>query len=97
MIAAIQHAYYLEARNPSDVNTLCELAAERGLDVTRFAADLGDPATQHELTRQIAQGQALGAQGFPSLVYQDDSAASVIYYDYLDAGVTLNQLQQLMR
>ena len=32
MISAIQHAYYLQARNPSNADTLIALAAEIGLD-----------------------------------------------------------------
>ncbi|HEY9099513.1 MAG TPA: DsbA family protein [Thiobacillus sp.] len=95
MIAAIQHAYYLNARNPSDDATLIELAKEVGLDAARFTQQLNDPATQHELVRQIAQGQALGARGFPSLIYSNDAGNHFIRHDYLDPGVTLDQIRRL--
>ena len=95
MITAIQHAYYLQARNPSDDATLCDLAAELGLDTQDFAQALHDPDTQRKLDRQIAQGQALGAQGFPSLVYADDTGSHLIRYDYLDPEVTLAQVRRL--
>ena len=95
MITAIQHAYYLQARNPSDDSTLCELAKELGLDVARFAQALQAPATQRELQRQIAQGQEFGAEGFPSLVYVDDSGSHLIRHDYLDPEVTLAQVRRL--
>ena len=36
MIAAIQRAYYREARNPSDLETLSTLAAELGVDREAF-------------------------------------------------------------
>jgi len=95
MITAIQHAYYLQARNPSDETTLCELAKELGLDVARFVQALQAPATQRELQRQIAQGKAFGAEGFPSLVYVDDTGSHLIRYDYLDPEVTLTQVRRL--
>ena len=37
MILAIQQAYYQQARNPSELATLIELAAETGLDTKQFA------------------------------------------------------------
>ena len=46
MIEAIQTAYYLKARNPSDRTTLIELAQDLGLDVEQFAHDLDHPNTQ---------------------------------------------------
>lgn len=44
MIHAIQKAYYLQARNPSERETLIELAAELGLDPGRFARPPSGPA-----------------------------------------------------
>ena len=42
MIEAIQRAYYLEARNPSDRSTLLDLADNLGLDPDRTL--LTDPS-----------------------------------------------------
>lgn len=95
MIAAIQQAYYLDARNPSNDATLCELAHELGLDTQRFADDLNSPATRHELARQIVHAQTLGADGFPSLIYGDQTGNHRIQYDYLDPDVTLELIRRL--
>lgn len=95
MIATIQHAYYLDARNLSDDATLVELAKDLGLDAERFAEALNDPATHRELERQIAQGKVLGAQGFPSLVYSNETGNHLLHYDYLDPEVTLSTVRQL--
>jgi putative protein-disulfide isomerase len=93
MILAIQQAYYLQARNPSDEGTLIELAAELGLATTRFIADLNSLGTQAELARQIAFAQHLGAQGFPSLILlQPGGDYQRLSFDYNDATVVLNQL-----
>ncbi len=94
MITAIQHAYYLNARNPSDDATLIELAKNLGLDTARFSHDLNDPTTQRELELQIALGQSLGAQGFPSLVYSDHTGKHLIHYDYLDPNITLSAIKE---
>ena len=72
-------------------------AKDLGLDAERFAQALNDPATQHELERQIGQGKMLGAQGFPSLVYQTrQDSPLLINYDYLDPEVTLAQINRLL-
>ncbi len=70
MIEAIQQAYYLEARNPSDTSTLVELAKTLGLDTERFSFDLDHPDTQVELDRQIAFARARGVKGFPTLLLE---------------------------
>jgi len=96
MIRAIQHAYYLEARNPSDTATLVALAAELGLDPERFAADLGAAATQAEVERQIAQGRAMGADSFPSLVLATPVETHLLAHDYNDPAPVLRQIERLL-
>lgn len=95
MIDAIQRAYYLQARNPSDDETLVELAGELGLDPVAFEAALNDPRTQRELERQLALGQSLGGRAFPSLIYADAAGVTLLQHDYSDPHVTLRQLAEL--
>lgn len=92
MILAIQQAYYLQARNPSDDDTLLALAAEIGLTEKRFAKDLCDPTTQQELLRQIAFSQQIGARSFPSLILEQQGMHHRIEFDYNDASVVLDVL-----
>jgi len=70
MYRAIQCAYYLEARNPSERATLVELAGELdpALDVDRFERELDAPETHAALERDLALCAELGVTGFPSLV-----------------------------
>lgn len=70
MTEAIQRAYYLEARNPSDRSTLIDLATALDLDVEKFAHDLDHPDIQAELDRQIAFTRACGVKGFPTLMLE---------------------------
>ena len=72
MTAAIQRAYYLEARNPSDNSTLIELADEIGLDGERFAADLVADSTHQSLLEEIREARMLGIDSFPSLAVMHD-------------------------
>lgn len=67
MVQAIQHAYYLEARNPSDSETLVALAVQLGLPGDRFAGLLDAPQTREALEQEIAQARRINADSFPSL------------------------------
>ena len=81
--AAIQRAYYLHARNPSDRDTLIALAGEIGADTGRFAADLDSPETRQELEREMTRARHLGVNGFPSLVLDPgDGAARPVPVNY---------------
>jgi putative protein-disulfide isomerase len=92
MIEAIQRAYYLEARNPSDDEILTALGEAIGLDHERFARALNDAATKAELLRQIHFSRSLGTRGFPSLILEDSAGYRPIPYDYNDPSVALAQL-----
>lgn len=94
MILAIQRAYYLHARNPSDPDTLIELAAGLGLPPEPFRVCLNDPQTQQQLTHEIAQCRALQLTTFPSLMLQlSDGEQRHLEVDYLDPQPMLQKLR----
>ena len=92
MTAAIQQAYYLQARNPSDNEILLELCGEIGLDSELFEADLGSDETQNRLIAEISQARALGIEGFPSLAVINDGRLHRIGLDYGDAPAMLREI-----
>ncbi len=92
MIRAIQEAYYLNARNPSDNRTLVELARDLGLDGERFAAELDAPATRAALAEDMRLAGRLGVEGFPSLVVERDGRLQRLPCDYHDPAPTLAAL-----
>jgi putative protein-disulfide isomerase len=93
MILAIQHAYYRDARNPSDDVVLIDLAAAMGLDAVRFALDLNSADTQAELARQMSASKNLGAEGFPSLIVVDGNGPPrAIRLDYNEPEAMLDQI-----
>jgi putative protein-disulfide isomerase len=93
MTAAIQKAYYLEARNPSDDSTLIELAGEIGLDSERFATDLAADSTHQMLLEEIREARMLGIDSFPSLAVVHDGSLRHIDLDYGDADAMLRQIE----
>jgi putative protein-disulfide isomerase len=96
MTAGIQRAYYLEARNPSDNETLIALAADIGLDVERFARDLVDRATQQKLLAEILVSRRLGIDSFPSLAVVSAGNLTHIGLNYTDADAMLDQIEGLI-
>lgn len=92
MIAAVQRAYYREARNPADHDTLIALAAEIGLERERFAAELGSDAVDADLQREIAEARALGVSGFPTLLWLSDGVAEHLPFDYNDPRAVLDEI-----
>jgi putative protein-disulfide isomerase len=85
MILAIQQAYYLQARNPSDEALLVQLAGETGLDGKRFAIDLNTAAVHNRLAREIELARRIGARGFPSLIMEHHAHYHPVAIDYSDA------------
>ena len=96
MTLRIQQAYYLEARNPSDDETLIELAQDIGLERERFAAELLDETTQKLFATELQETRAMGINGFPSLALLRNRELFRIGLDYNDADRMLVQLDALI-
>jgi putative protein-disulfide isomerase len=83
MLKAIQSAYYLEAHNPSDAETLVELAVGLGMDRVQFLVGLEASETQQKLTADFALRRSLGANSFPSLGLVDEHGKRLLCSGYL--------------
>lgn len=92
MTYAIQKAYYLNARNPSDNETLIELAEEIGLNQSRFSEDLLSQHVDELLIQEIKTARELKLNSFPSLLLLKNDQAIRIQHDYLDADIVIKQI-----
>ena len=92
MIKLIQHAYYLEAKNPSKNLTLISLANMLDLNIEQFTQDLNSKLTQQLLLDDISLMQSLNVASFPSLALKIGSTLKPINIDYNDADFILNQI-----
>ena len=90
MVRLIQQAYYQDAKNPSDLDTLVQLAKQMDLDPSLFTTLINSPETQLKLEAQISEAHRLGAQGFPSLFIETESGIHALSYGYTDVE-TLTQ------
>jgi len=95
MTYAIQRAYYIEARNPSDRDTLIKLAREIGAEAFAFAKALDSPETRAELQREVEKVRALESWRFPSLVLDLDGNRRHVPLDYMDAATMLDTIAPL--
>lgn len=97
MTLAIQQAYYLQARNPSDRATLIALAGELGLDMHRFECDLDSLETALTLESEIALTRRIGARAFPSLILSNHDCYAQIPIDYRDPQAILDNIESRLR
>ena len=92
MILAIQQAYYLQARNPSDEKVLLQLAVEVGLNAKKFISDLHSDKCQSELERELLLTRKLYVSSFPALVLSQGAADTAIHIDYNNSDNIIKQL-----
>jgi putative protein-disulfide isomerase len=93
MTEAIQKAYYLRAMNPSEPETLANLASELGLDRPGFEEDMVSAQTEAELLRHFSLRRRLNVWSFPSLVLEKDAVCYAIRHDYQGFTTSLNDIQ----
>ncbi|MFT6791619.1 MAG: putative protein-disulfide isomerase [Cellvibrionaceae bacterium] len=98
MIEAIQNAYYLEALNPSNNDTLVEIAEKIGLDKTQFWQTLEAKKTQLMLEEDLSLCEHLfvqsGTSGFPSLMLQLDEQYLAVPRNYTEADIALDFIRE---
>lgn len=84
MLTAIQHAYYLQAKNPSNLDTLQALAVDIGLDGYDFLQKLKSQSVDEQLMTEINKMRSLPINGFPALVLVKEQLLIPIPIDYQD-------------
>ena len=96
MFEAIQRAYYQQARNPSDVETLVALAGEIGLDKARFEEDLKSEAVEQGMQDGFTVRRSMNANEFPSLVVRDGEQVTFVVKGYADVDLALARLRKAL-
>jgi putative protein-disulfide isomerase len=96
MLQAIQHAYYLEAKNPSDDTILLNIAKELGLNFARFEHDFYAHKTEQALMSEIDFARSIGGNSFPSLFIKIDNDTHELPLDYKSAHATATKINQFM-
>ncbi|MDB2387245.1 DsbA family protein [Shewanella sp.] len=94
---AVQRAYYLEAKNPSDDSTLVQIAGSIGMDSDAFALALNSNQTKQRLVEEVTRTRRLPIQGFPSLVMGLNNELILINLDYKRPHITFEQIKSLLQ
>ena len=92
MIKGIQKAYYLNAQNPSNEDTLIKIAQDIGLNNESFKTDLRSTEVNKLLLDQIKIIKTMPISGFPSLVLVKGGLLKRIKIDYLKSNYIINQI-----
>lgn len=94
MAHAIQHAYYLEAQNPSDSKTLIPLAESLGINPSDFASLLDAQESQQTLQEHMNLAKQLKVSGFPALRFFDGEKVFRVSDGYSKPDMIINNLHQ---
>ncbi len=94
MITAIQKAYYLNAQNPSDDETLIAIAKSFSLNTDQFSLDLNAQKTQTQLEEEILFARQIGAQGFPSMIVENEGQYHYVPLDYNNPSAAVEFIRE---
>lgn len=92
MLLAIQQAYYLKAKNPSDNNVLIDLASDIGLDDRRFKEDFLSQNCKILLSNELRLASELEANSFPALVLSHKASNTTISIDYNNSETIVSNI-----
>lgn len=95
MTHAIQRAYYVDARNPSDKDVLASIAGELGMNTEDFSTHLSSQQIESALQEDFATAGRIGARGFPSLFLEIPNRGSApLPLDYGSVATTLSAIDE---
>ncbi len=95
MITAIQEAYYQRAMNPSDEDTLIQLAKELHLDIELFKNSLYSEENIKHFSQMRDLRRRLHLNSFPSLAIKYKKEIYPINIKYNDSEYILKQIKNL--
>lgn len=93
MIKAIQEAYYQRAMNPSEEDTMIQLAEELNLDIELFKNNLTSEETIKNFTEKMNLRSKLHLNSFPSLAIKYKKEIYPINVKYNDPDAILKQIE----
>ena len=97
MFSALQRAFYLEARNPSDSETQIELAEKLGLEVNRFADDLVSSQVEEMLQADFVQRRLMEVREFPSMLLETEKGYANVLRGWASLDTVLDRLRSLLK
>ena len=92
MILAIQQAYYLQAKNPSDEAVLIKCVEEVVINTDIFAEALNSATTKQQLLAELKFARSIRANSFPSPLMEEAGRCRPLAFDYNAPEVLLRQL-----
>lgn len=92
MLLLIQQAYYLQAKNPSDMDVLLSLAEQLGVNTQQFTDDIESEVCQNALLKEIEFCRDINISSFPSLVLKQGKSYTSLDIDYNNSKKILNQI-----
>lgn len=96
MTLAIQQAYYLQAKNPSDLDTLTMAATSIGLEAAAFVNMMKSTELEQLFREELSKVHDIGVNSFPSLVLQQNTQLHRISLDYNEPSNMFDQIQRLL-
>lgn len=98
MFDAIQRAYYREARNPSDIETLTEVAGSLSppLDVETFERDIKSPGIEAALQAAFNQRRSMGVREFPSVIVKRGDEQTDIVRGWANTETAMARLEKAL-
>ncbi|NVK73507.1 DsbA family protein [Marinomonas sp. CT5] len=96
MYHVIQEAYYLKAKNPSNLNTLIECAESIGMNADGFEKAMQHVKNQGLLEEEVEQARHLGLNSFPSLALLIGDKLTPIPLDYKDHSSMLRAIKKAL-
>ena len=96
MLFAIQRGYYLQAKNPSLIDTLSTFAEQIGFDKAWFEQQLEDNLINQQFMDELNTTRQLPIQGFPSLALSFKGEIIPIGVDYVNWQRTYQQITEII-
>lgn len=96
MVLAIQQAYYLDAKNPSDDSVLIQLAIDLNLDQKQFETDFFSNKCKQLLYEDLQLAASLNVNGFPSLILNYQNSNTKIPLNYNSKEAIILNIQEII-
>lgn len=92
----IQHAFYAEGRDVTDLEVLIEIAADHGVDLETFGAALSGEAAKKRAWSDFSRARNWGINGFPTLVGDlGDGRLALLARGWTDAATIRDRIRRV--
>lgn len=94
---AVQHLFYVENKNPAEVENYASIVKKFGLDLDKFTSLFSSEEMKNKTKEDFALASQMGVRGFPAVVVSHNGELHLVCKGYMKAELLIANIDKVIK